>query len=279
MKTLFLLFCIFFTTSNATFASANDSNGLTLLIHPFLDEPQILKRFTPLAKYLSHKLKQAVDIKISDQYSSHISSIGNDNFDFAYIGPYAYVKMTQQFNKKPLLGRLEIRGKPFFQGKIVTLLDSPIRNIKDLKGKNFAFGDPSSTMSYLLPKHLLMKNGISLSQLKSHRHYLSHSAVIDAVLSKSADAGAVKEEMYYKNMTNLKSIASTPEISEHLFLASNKMPKPLIIKIKKALLTMHQEKEGLIAMRALKTLMTGIVPVKHEDYDNLSSIYSASQHN
>jgi len=199
---------------NSSALLADSPKQINLLIHPFLKASEIEKRFLPLTKHLSKQLNISIGIKISDSYDRHIASIGKDQYDLAYIGPYAYVKMVDQYGLKPLLGRLEVRGRPTFQGKIVALIDSPIKTIKDLKDKRFAFGDPGSTMSYLVPRYVLENKGVGLDKLASHLHYSSHSAVISAILSKIADAGAVKEEMYYKNMGKLKAIASTPEISD-----------------------------------------------------------------
>lgn len=274
MNRLFSFFISILLLISFSSVFADNPKQINLLIHPFLKASEIEKRFLPLVQHLSRQLKLPVGIKISDSYDSHINSIGQDQYDFAYIGPYAYVKMVDQYGLKPLLGRLEVRGRPTFRGKIVTLIDSNIRTIDDLKGKRFAFGDPDSTMSYLVPRYLLEKQGISLNKLASHLHYSSHSAVISAIFSKIADAGAVKEEVYYKNMDKLKAIARTPAISEHLFLSSPHLPSAVNAKLKEALLTLNHSRGGLVAMRSIKSLMTGVVPVKHEDYNNLQQIHA-----
>ena len=52
---------------------------LTLGIHPYLPEKELIKKFLPLNQYLSDKLAIPIKIKIAKDYESHIERIGTDN--------------------------------------------------------------------------------------------------------------------------------------------------------------------------------------------------------
>ena len=56
-------------------------------------------------------------------------------------------------------------GRTFYHSQIIALKDSGIRRSTDLKGKTFAFVDPSSTSGHLFPKAGLIKLGIDPEQV------------------------------------------------------------------------------------------------------------------
>ncbi|MCW9013326.1 MAG: phosphate/phosphite/phosphonate ABC transporter substrate-binding protein [Gammaproteobacteria bacterium] len=246
---------------------------LTLGIHPYLEQSELIKRFTPLAQYLGKELKIPVEVRVGPDYQAHLNAIGQDQIDIAYLGPASYIKLTQQFGPKSLLARLEASGKPTFQGHIIVQKDSPITRLAELKGNIFAFGDPSSTMSTLVPRAMLEKKGISLSDLAGHANYKGHTNVAMAVLSGDADAGAVKEEVYLRlKHKGLRSLQITPAISEHLFIASMTLAEDLQIKLRDLLLGIRSTEQINTLLKPIKDSITGLVPVKDSDYDSLRKL-------
>ena len=250
------------------------SEQLILGIHPYKSPSVLVNKYQPLAKYLSKKLSIPVEIKISKDYESHINSIGNNEFDIAYVGPASYVKLTEKFGKKPILARQTIKGKASFKGAIIVGKDCKAKGLAGLQQKRFAFGDVASTMSHLVPRYMLIKAGISIKDLKQHRFYGSHDNVALAVLSGDADAGAVKEAVYYKyKARGLQVLKFTPDISEHLFVATDKMKKELVKDIQHVFLNMNvNNKLEKKILNGIKPGMDGFISAKDSDYDNLRVI-------
>lgn len=184
--------------SQSIVARAADQNAQTLLlgVHPYLSHGELQNRFLPLAHYLSKSLGVAVKVRVGRDYAEHVDEVGRDHIDIAYLGPISYVHMVKLYGRKPLLARLERNGKAVLVGHIVVPEHSPLRNVGELRGKAFAFGDPESTMSSVVPQAVLAAAGISLSDLSRYSNYRGHSNVALAVLSGQVDAGAVKSEVY-----------------------------------------------------------------------------------
>jgi len=246
---------------------------LVLGIHPYKTSDKLIKAYSPLAQYLTRKIGQPVTLKISADYQQHIDAIGRDQLDIAYLGPSSYVKLYDRYGEKPLLARQAVHGKPTFQGKLVVPVNSPITTLAQLKGKRFAFGDPNSTMSHLVPRYMLQSAGVTGKNLKSFRFLGSHDNVALAVLAGDFDAGAVKEAVFYKYETRgLRALATTPALSEHLFVTSNTLDPELIKRLRDAMLTLHQDSEGKQILTSIKKGATAMVPVKNSDYDNLREI-------
>ena len=246
---------------------------LILGVHPYKSVVKLQKLYLPLAGLLSKKLNQKVILNIAKDYETHIKLIGSDAIDIAYMGPASYVSMVKRYGKKRILARQVIKGKPTFKGAIIVRNDGKIKKYSDLKGKSFAFGDPASTMSHLVPRYMLIKNGIDKNNLGEISFLGSHDNVAFSVLTGEYDAGAVKEEVFYKYKNKgLTTLAFTPELSEHLFVTSNKLSKKLVNKIQKVFLELNNHKEGLAVMKGIKKSMTGMATAKEKDYNNLREI-------
>ncbi|MCK5091319.1 MAG: phosphate/phosphite/phosphonate ABC transporter substrate-binding protein, partial [Gammaproteobacteria bacterium] len=177
---MFFMACLYMPASPAI---ADTAKKLILAVHPYLPENEIIDRFTPLANYLGKEVGKSIQVRVGLNYQDHNEHIGRDLVDIAFMGPASYVKMIGQYGGKPILARLEINGAPVFHGNIVIREDSAIQTLDELSGKSFAFGDPNSTMSYLVPLYMINKSGISLAQLKFHKFLGSHNNVAFGVLA------------------------------------------------------------------------------------------------
>ncbi|UCH46052.1 MAG: phosphate/phosphite/phosphonate ABC transporter substrate-binding protein [Nitrospiraceae bacterium] len=250
--------------------SAHAGQKMTLQIHPYLPASELLTRFAPLTRYLSRITGTEINCNISKNYEEHIEKVGKNMVDIAYLGPASYVKLVSKYGTKPILARLEVKGSPFFKGVIITSKSSKILSLDDLKGKRFAFGDPHSTMSYLVPLYMLREKGVSYESLERHEFLNSHKNVVLGVLMGDFDAGAVKEEVYYQYRDRgLRDVAWTPEVSEHLFVARSTLPQESIEALRKALLGIQRKD---VILSSIKQDVTAMVPARDEDYDNLRSI-------
>jgi phosphonate transport system substrate-binding protein len=245
------------------------SDQLTLWIHPYLPATELINKFSPLADYLSKKCDQPIEVKVSKSYKSHIKRVGKNQMDLAYMGPASYVKMSHTYGKKTTLARLEVNGKPFFHGMIIARQDSAITTLQELQGKRFAFGDPNSTMSHLVPRYMLWQAGVEVEDLQKHEFLGSHNNVALGVLGGYYDAGGVKEGVFYKyQKRGLKMLAKSPAIAEHVFVASDKLPPPTINTLRQALVDLKDK----TILSSIKKSVTGMALVKDEDYDALRAI-------
>jgi|SRR3990172_9002711 len=262
-----------FFTLLCTAGFANTQEPLTLEIHPYLPATEIAQRFTPLADYLGSKIGRPVVIKIAKDYDEHIDEIGKDKVDIAYMGPASYVKLVEKYGRKPILARQEINGKPTFKGAIIVVKESPIRGLADLKGKRFAFGDPDSTMSHLVPRYMLWKAGVDIKDLRHHVFLSNHHNVVLGVLSGDFDAGAVKDDVFYEyEKRGIRALVWTPAISEHLFVTRSNLPEKTVKQLRAAFYGLKDDREGAAVMTSIHKNMTGMAPARDEDYDNLRGI-------
>ncbi len=263
---LFLMFLFAFQTVLA-------KKTFTLAIHPYLSVSEIEKKFTPLVNYLSEQSGIKIILKIGSNYDEHIDFVATNKADIAYMGPASYVKLVTKASKKPILAKLEVDGKAYFQGVIIVQQDSNINTLLDLKNKRIALGNSSSTMSFIVPHFQFHHLGVFKKGFDQHSIVPTHDDIAMAVLSGDFDAGAVKPEVYerYKN-DGLKILAKTQKISEHLFVTRSDLPKETFLKLQDIMLTMNNSLKGLKVLQHIKKKTTALVPAKDSDYSNLRQI-------
>jgi phosphonate transport system substrate-binding protein len=271
MISRYLLTLVFLLVAWPTAATGQER--LTLAVQPYLAAAELFDRFTPLAIYLSERLEAEVTLELSADYLEHIEKVGHDQVEIAYIGPAPYVRMVESFGEKPILGRIETDGTPDFQGVIIVREDAPFTELSELRNRSFAFGDPNSTMSHLLPRHMLLQEGIDIDDLSGFAFIRNHHNVVLGVLMGTFDAGAVKEEIYEEfEGKGIRMMAVTPRISEHLFVAAATVPPETVATLRRSLQELGESPAGLEILTRIQHDVTGLVPATNEDYDELRTI-------
>jgi phosphonate transport system substrate-binding protein len=261
--------CAILGCVSAAYAGAE----LVLGVHPYKPASQLITAYAPLARHLGEKLGQPVAVRISKDYQAHIDAVGRDAYDFAYIAPLSYVKMTEQYGPMPLLARQAIDGNTTFHGKIIVRKDGSIQTLADLKGKRFAFVEPESTMGYLVPRQMLKEQGVTLQQLARRRFLGDHANVALAVLTGDDEAGAVKEDVFFEyEKRGLRAIATSPPFSDHLFVASRKLPAATVQAARGALLHLADTLGGKGILQSMTRGVTALAPVSDRDYDTLRTV-------
>ena len=250
-------------------------SAMVLGVHPYLSYTEIRVQFDPLAHYLTQHLGIDVKVGVGNSYDDHVEQIGRNRIELAYIGPVGYVKMVNRHGPKPLLAALQTENGKHLTGHFVVRDDSPLRSIADLAGHSVGFGDPNSTMSSVVPTATLQNAGIDVNHLIHQRRYHGHNSIAIGVLSGQVDAGAVKDEVFQRYVSQgLRSLAEFPPVTEHLFLASSDLNPGIIDQIRSLLLGLNQSAEGRRVLRALHPKATALVPVEDSEYDSLRDLIS-----
>lgn len=147
----------------------------------------------PLKSYLTKAMGREVNLMIPTSYNATIEALGNGSLDFAYLGGLSYLKAHKQYDVVPLVQRsVDLQ----FHSVFITPASSPIRSLKDLKGKKFAYGDINSTSGHLIPYLEMRQAGIDPDADIQFRYSGSHPATAKAVESGAVDAGALDETVY-----------------------------------------------------------------------------------
>jgi len=255
-------------SAQAHAASLTDDRPLTLGFMPYLNAELLIKKYTPLANYLTEIIGRKVQVTVAKNYTEHIRLAGQDQIDIAFLGGSTYVTIGDTYGKKPLLARYEFEGAPTFRSVIFVAKDSPYKSLTDLIGKRMAFGNANSTLSSQVPLYMLMQAGVDLNKLGAYQHLRNHSNVVLGVQFGDFDAGAVAEEVFRENADkNIRALAYSPNLSTHVFATRSTMNPDLQQKIATVLVGLKHDPQGPAVLKNIGDTLTGFVPVSDRDYD------------
>lgn len=154
--------------------------------------------YQPIVDYLTRHTPYKFELKLSKSYRQAVKFLKKGVVDIASLGSVTYLEAHKEFGAIPVIHPLNSRGRPYYHSIIITRIDSPIKSLKDLKDRSFAFASIHSTSGNLIPRYYLAQNGIHLDDLRDYVNLKHHDSVAEAVLKGQYDAGAVKDIIAYK---------------------------------------------------------------------------------
>jgi phosphonate transport system substrate-binding protein len=240
---------------------------LIMGVHPYKSATELHSKYKPIADAVSKRLGIPVELQVGKSYDDAVKKVGTGQFDFAFLGPTLYIEASDKYNVIPL-AQIVNKGKASFQGVIIVQKGSHISSLKDLKGKRFAFGSRGSTLSHVAPLYMLLNAGVKLEQLNKYKFVGSHDNVAKAVDTKMFDAGGLMPDVANKYLDRgLTIIAQSPELPEHVFVATKTMDAAMVAKLQRALLTMDPALQ-----KGIKGSLTGIQKFTDKDFDVLRKV-------
>ena len=194
-------------------------------------------RYQPLMDYLTRNTPYRFELRISRGYREALNDLVQGRTLIASLGDGAVVEAILLHGAVPLVQPLNPDGKPFYRAAIVVPRGSAIRDIRDLKGKRFAFGSYHSVTGNLLPRFMLEQGGVHIYQLGYLVSMKNHDAVAKAILKGQFDAGAVKDLFATKyEQYGLRVLAYSPPIASVPLVARGNAPRAVKEAVASALL-------------------------------------------
>ena len=273
VKVIFLSVCLTLFSP-----SAYSERGVKIVITAAFVSERGMPVYEKMAKYISKKINQEVDIvsNISYKHSNLLLDKGIVQVGFICGLPYTHrkAKGKQVLIAIPVIADTkslpanvpgyEKTPRKYFSYTIVNK-DSKIKNWAMLKGKSFVYNDQDSNSGYNMPRYKLIQLGA-----KSWEDYFSkilvsgsHEESIHMVAEGIVDASSVDSLVLdYDRFIKEKS-ALNVKVIEALFpggagappvVMSTTAPIELRNKMQKVFLNMHKDKEGkkILALALLK---------------------------
>ncbi|MFW8601239.1 phosphate/phosphite/phosphonate ABC transporter substrate-binding protein [Desulfobacterota bacterium M19] len=149
-------------------------------------------RFKPLTAYLSKKLGVNLEMEAIDttDFSKRV-----DDLDFTHTNSLLYIIMHRYNGIRVLATEKKDSLGSMSQGIIITLKNSHIKRIEDLKGKTMIFGPTLAPTGFMSQIDILQRHGINpdkdLAFYTVPKGSDKHEKVAYAVLFHRYDAGAL----------------------------------------------------------------------------------------
>ncbi len=178
---------------------------------------ELQRKFKPLGDYLKKETGLEVQFTPVTDYAAVVEGLASNKIDLAWLGGFTFVQAKIRTNggAVPIVQRAEDEK---FTSKFIVPIDSPAKTFADLKGKNFAFGSPSSTSGHLMPRYFLQQAGLQPdTDFKAVAFSGAHDATVAFVASGRADGGVLNASVWDKlveganpNAAKVRVLATTP---------------------------------------------------------------------
>jgi phosphonate transport system substrate-binding protein len=238
---------------------------------------ELQRKFKPLGDYLHKETGLEVQFTPVTDYAAVVEGLANNKIDMAWLGGFTFVQARLRTNGGvvPIAQRAEDEK---FTSKFIVPTDSPVKTLADLKGKNFAFGAPSSTSGHLMPRYFLKREGIDPDKdFKAVAFSGAHDATVAFVASGRADGGVLNASVMDKlvesgnpNAAKVRVLAVTPPYYDYNWTVRPGLDAALTAKLTQAFLKLDpaipEHKEIMALQRASK-----FIPTKASNYDSIES--------
>jgi phosphonate transport system substrate-binding protein len=238
-------------------------------------------RFGPLTQYLTDKLGVRFEPVTIDTIDFE-QAVREKKVDFTHTNSLLYIIINKNYGAEILAGDINGKYGARSRGAIVVRKDSPIKTIKDLKGKRMVFGPMLAPTGYLSQYYLMLKNGFNpdaeLGFYAIPQGSYKHEKVVFALMYGAYDAAAVPmldfEQMTQSGKINpddFRIVAEADLIPYCSFGVCENVDEGLAKKVKDTLMaikpddTVEYNGERVKVLKAAQ--LEGFADMKDSDYD------------
>lgn len=170
---------------------------LTVGLIPSEDSRAMIANSQVMMDQLSKALGMPVKPFVAADYNGVIEALRSKRLDVAYLGPFSYVLGASVADIEAFaVAETKKAGRTYYHSLIVAHKDNGIKTVADLKGRTFAFVDPTSTSGHLFPKAGLLKAGFNPDKDFGRVIFSgSHDSNAVAVENKKVDAVAIADRI------------------------------------------------------------------------------------
>ncbi len=214
--------------------------------------------YVELTEYINKKTNR----KFKTEFITDYHQAGKIIFDksallgFLCSGPYTALKDKYSLE---VLAAIKPSYSREYKSYIIVPKDSTAKNLKDLKGKSFAYVDLLSYTGRVTTIYEIMKlNEDPLNFFSSITYSKTHGNSIELVADKKVDGAAVMSLIYEniirrnpKIQSKIKIIGMSQRAGFPVFVTNKYNDKKIIEELKNVLLNMHKDTEGKKILNSL----------------------------
>lgn len=218
-----------------------------------------VRRYEPLADYLSEKTGIRVNLKVLTYRGNVIDNFQFLKLDGAFFGSFSYSLAHVKLGVAVLARPEDPDGISSYHGVIFVRKDSGIRTVRQMKGKRLALVARATTAGYLFPSIYLKRAGVRNPETFFKEIYYAgtHEGTIDDVLDRKADIGVSKNTVYNRFAAenpridrDLVILGKSDDVPENALALRRDIEDSVKRKLVDALIAMHADPEGAKVLEA-----------------------------
>lgn len=240
---------------------------LKVALLPDEDASSVIRSNQEFKEYLEDELGKKIELIVTTDYSSMIEAMRNERIDLAYFGPLSYVLARSRSDIDAFAAKTK-NGSATYQAVVITNAEAGIESIGDIQGHDMAYGDQASTSSHMIPKSMLVEQGLEAGKNYKEHFLGAHDAVAMAVQNGRAQAGGLSRPIFESlvargviDASKVKVLAYSEPFPQYPWAWRNSLDEDLKENIKTAFYAL-KDKDILKQFKA-----DGLAPISDADYD------------
>jgi len=264
-------------SSSSRGAAVNKPQMLRFAVSDVKGMEDLKKDYEAVRQVLEDSLGMKVEFFPVDSYTAAAAALQLGQVDLVFTGPSEYVVMHARTNAQPVVA---VQRQDYY-ALVAVPAGSPIKTLKDLKGKKVAMWEVGSTSGHLGPTKLLMdaglnpKTDVQIEMLAKQGMEALKAGKVDAW------AGSLQKFEQYRQKANLSQtdvvvIAKGPLLPADVFILNSKLDAALVQEIRDRLLQ-NQDKviQALGPADGNKYVGAKMIAAQDSDYDGIRAVYQA----
>ncbi|MEM9213222.1 MAG: PhnD/SsuA/transferrin family substrate-binding protein [Cyanobacteria bacterium P01_F01_bin.150] len=265
------------TSSVSTSVSqGNRPNWLRFAVTDISGADELEQDFGPFRQALETVLDLPIEFFPVENFVDAVPALLANELDFAMAGPSEYLLLKARANAVPIAGVT----RSDYYSVFVTLADSGIETLTDLKEKKIAMWAEGATAGHIVPTKMLLDAGLKPD---AYEGIMLGADGVDAMLSGQVDAWVTSHTRYQKILTqrglkdDVKIVAEGEHLPPDIFVANPNLGEFFLAELKSKLIA-NQD----ILIPALyesganqKFKESDLIEVEDSDYQMLRDSYYA----
>src|SRR5690349_13207202 len=233
--------------------------------------------WNPILTHVSKKSGVALDLKLAKTATEGNVMAEKGKFDFLYTNHF-FTPERDRLGYKVIARP----AGPGIRSEIVVPVDSPIKTLQDLEGKEVGFVSPDGFTGYWLPLDALLRSNVNVKVVFTGNQEASSAQLR---LYKIAAAGVNSSVMarYGRRESFEYRALWTSEMYQDLCIMANPhLPANIVSAVRTALVDMVKDPQGHEILQAGADLLKsnselGFVAATDREYDNYRKFYRTTK--
>ncbi|MEW6068882.1 MAG: phosphate/phosphite/phosphonate ABC transporter substrate-binding protein [Nitrospirota bacterium] len=235
--------------------------------------------YKKLLDYIGEKIDRNVEFVDRENYKEINELLKKGDIDIAFVCSGPYVDGHKEFDMQLLVAPSAYGGTVYYS-YIIVPQNSPVKSLKELRGKKFVFTDPLSNTGKLVPTYMLAKMKETPDSFFSHYDFTyKHDKSIRAVAEGVVDGAAVDSLIWeYLNRTNpeftsrTKVIEKSPPYGIPPVVVRPGLEKELKEKLKQVFMNVHNDEKGREILKGM--MIDKFIEIDDKAYDSIREMKS-----
>lgn len=248
---------------------SEDPTVLRFGILPQESPVEMYKRYAPLARYLTDRLGRKVELRVAPNFETALQELGDGVTSLCSMTSMVYIEAQKHYGAEALATVMR-NGKAYQHSVIVAKTDGRVKALKELKGKSFAFVDEKAATGYVVPRAMLLAEGVDLPDLSYFNFTGAHDEVARGVLRGDFDAGGLMESIARRYLDQGLTIIKVSERVPEWNICCRNLDPALKAALKQALLGLDEKAfEAAAVLHSIEPGCTGFAGAADDDHNGM----------